>query len=333
VVEVQPKPNDTKIVGMWHCDESIVAETHTDSPRPRRFSTIQDRCEPQLYGFKSMPFGLKRAEPLGANNLISMSVTRKSLWLGSLAVVLFFAFAVFTWVNLRSQSREIAAMRVHSERMMNRLDLLTEIVEAASTRAARAEENALAAAEARTRAERESAEARSEARLSAEQARAALAEAEKIRQEREQDLNRLQEALGALVETRRTALGLVMSLGDEAIQFDFDQAAIRPENRELLSRIAGILLTAKGYSVYVYGHTDDVGSDEYNRGLSERRARSVHDYLIEAGLDPGTITTRGYGKSSPRAPGTSAEARAKNRRVEIGIVDVSFDIKGEVRRN
>ena len=134
--------------------------------------------------------------------------------------------------------------------MASRMDLLTEVVEAASARAIRAEENAAAAAEARVRAEKESDAARAEAQTSAEQARAALAEAEKIRQERETDLNRLQQALGALVETRRTALGLVMNLGSESIQFDFDRADLRPQNRELLSRITGVLLTAKGYSIY-----------------------------------------------------------------------------------
>src|SRR5207247_7941409 len=121
----------------------------------------------------------------------------------------------------------------------------------------------------RADAEKKPAEARAAAQTSAEQARAALAEAEKIRQQREQDLDRLQKALGALVETRRTALGLVMNLGENAIQFDFDRATLRAGNRELLSRIAGVLLTAKRYSIYVYGHTDDIGSDEYNRDLSK----------------------------------------------------------------
>jgi outer membrane protein OmpA-like peptidoglycan-associated protein len=262
-----------------------------------------------------------------------MSFHRKYLWLALSAAIVVTLVAVYASLRLSSNTREIAALRVSLERMTNRVDLLTEIVEAASARAVRAEENALAAAEARTRAELESADARAQARLSAEQAREALAEAERVRQEREQDLNRLQEALGALVETRRTALGLIMSLGDDAIQFDFDQAALRPEDRELLSRIAGILLTARGYSIYVYGHTDDVGTDDYNRSLSERRARAVRDYLVEAGVDPGIITTRGYGKSSPRVQGTSADDRARNRRVEIGIVDVSFEVKGEARRD
>ena len=119
-----------------------------------------------------------------------------------------------------------------------------------------------------------------------------------------------------------------MNLGEDAIQFDFDKAELRPRHRELLSRIAGVLLTAKGYSIYVYGHTDDVGTDGYNLNLSERRAHAVRDYLIDAGVSPAIISTRGYGKSSPRIAGTTDEIRAKNRRVEVGIVDVSLDVAG-----
>ena len=74
-----------------------------------------------------------------------------------------------------------------------------------------------------------------------------------------------------------------------------------------------------------------MGTVEYNRNLSDQRARAVRDYLVDAGIDPGIVSTRGYGKSSPRVPGTSAGARAMNRRVEIGIVDVSLDVKGEAQ--
>jgi len=267
-----------------------------------------------------------------------MPIPNKSFWLAVLAGVSVFGLVAYMWTRVESQQRQTASLRDQLERMTNRIDLLTEVVEAASARAVRAEENARTAAEARDKAqaeraeaEKKSAEARAEAQTSAEQARAAVAEAEKIRQQREQDLNRLQQALGALVETRRTALGLVMNLGENAIQFDFDRATLRAENRELLSRIAGVLLTAKGYSIYVYGHTDDIGSDEYNLDLSQRRARAVRDYLVEAGLNSSIITTRGYGKSSPRVLATTQEARAKNRRVEIGIVDVSLDFGRKTR--
>ena len=263
-----------------------------------------------------------------------MPIPNKSFRLAVLAGVFVLGLVAYMWTQVESQQRQTASLRDQLERMTNRIDLLTEVVEAASARAVRAEENARTAAEARDKAQAERAEAEkksAEAQTSAEQARAALAEAEKIRQQREQDLDRLQKALGALVETRRTALGLVMNLGENAIQFDFDRATLRAANRELLSRIAGVLLTAKGYSIYVYGHTDDIGSDEYNRDLSTRRARTVRDYLVEAGLDSSIITTRGYGKSSPRVPATTPEARAKNRRVEIGIVDVSLDFGSQAR--
>jgi outer membrane protein OmpA-like peptidoglycan-associated protein len=240
-----------------------------------------------------------------------------------------FAFGIvfvgaYMWAHLQSHDDEIAATTDQLERMNNRIELLTEVVEVASARALRAEKNAVAAAGLRDQAEQARADAE---RLTAE----ARSEAETIRQERQQDIERLQQALGAIVETRRTALGLVMNLGSDAIQFDFDKATLGPENRELLSRIAGILLTAKGYSIYVYGHTDDVGTTEYNRDLSDQRARTVRNYLVDAGVDPAIISTRGYGKSSPRLAGTTAEARAANRRVEIGIVDVSLDVSGASR--
>src|SRR6516225_2400663 len=241
----------------------------------------------------------------GRVKISGMSKLGNSVWVVVSASIAFAAVAAFTVARIVSHDRQMASLSDQMERMASRMDLLTEVAEAASARAIRAEENAAAAAEARVRAEKESNAARAEAQTSAEQARAALAEAEKTRQERETDLNRLQQALGALVETRRTALGLVMNLGSESIQFDFDRSDLRPQNRELLSRIAGVLLTAKGYSMYVYGHTDDVGTDEYNRGLSERRARAVRDYLVESGLDSTIISTRGYGKYSPRVPGTS----------------------------
>ena len=167
----------------------------------------------------------------------------------------------------------------------------------------------------RNRPRRKRDEAQQRARGSREQ------EAARIRKEREEELNRLQEALQKIAETRRTAMGLVMNLDSNAIQFEFNKAVLLSMNRELLSRIAGILLTSKGYSIKVHGHTDDVGSDAYNQELSERRAQAVRDYLVEAGISPTIVTTKGYGKSKPLVTAKTSEARAKNRRVEVEIVD------------
>ncbi len=201
--------------------------------------------------------------------------------------------------------------------------------------ARRAEDSARAAAEGREIAEKDSAlaqetaataqeeaaSAQEQAKSAREEADAAKAEADRIRQEAEAELTRLEEALSKVVETRRTALGLVLNLGEDSIKFDFDEAELKPKERELLSRIAGILLTSSDYTVSVNGHTDDVGTEDYNQKLSERRAEVVHRYLLEAGVPGEIMTVTGWGKTKPRVEGTSEEARAKNRRVELGIVN------------
>jgi outer membrane protein OmpA-like peptidoglycan-associated protein len=205
----------------------------------------------------------------------------------------------------------------------------------AANQAAASEEAARRAAQGRQAAESQTAEARQDADASRAQADVARqqadsaretaaraqAEAQQIRKTAEAEMNRLYDALGNIAETRHTALGLVMNLGGDHLKFEFNKAELRPEDKELLSRIAGILLTATGTSISVNGHTDDVGTDAYNQKLSEKRAQVVYDYLIKAGLPADSLSVTGYGKSVPLVPGTSDAARAKNRRVELGIAD------------
>lgn len=267
--------------------------------------------------------------------------------------------------RLTELSEQVNAVNQQLEQAMKELEEVAEKSEAASTRASQAEENALEAAQGRLQAEaaqaaaeitavlaREETEraqqdtqlaqeemslaqeqaqrAREERSLAQEEAQRAREEQERIRRERDEDLDRLHTAFNQIVETRRTALGLVMSLGSDSMQFNFDKATLRPENRELLSKIVGILLTSKNYGIYVYGHTDDIGSEEYNLDLSERRAQRVREYLTENGIAPEIITSKGFGKSRPIVPGASAEARAENRRVEIGIVDTVISYEERV---
>jgi outer membrane protein OmpA-like peptidoglycan-associated protein len=125
-------------------------------------------------------------------------------------------------------------------------------------------------------------------------------------------------------------MGLVMTLDSKSVRFDFDKADVKPEYRDMLNRIAGILMTLKGYSIAVYGYTDDVGTQTYNLQLSQRRAEAVRDYLVQAGISPTIMTTKGFGKADPRVPGDSEQARAANRRVEIGIVDARLLTNGQL---
>ena len=224
--------------------------------------------------------------------------------------------------------RRAAAIEAHLAVLSERMDQATVASQQALERATAAEAAARAAAEGRQLAEAQTGQAQAEAAAARQQAVSALetaagaqAEAERVRKQAEAELNRLQEALSQVAETRRTALGLVMNLGSDYLKFEFDKADLRPEDKELLSRIAGILLTSPDYSVSVNGHTDDVGTDEYNQKLSERRAQAVRDYLVKAGLPPGILSVTGHGKKRPLVPGTSEKVRAKNRRVELGIVN------------
>lgn len=178
----------------------------------------------------------------------------------------------------------------------------------ATERSSTAEAAARAAAEGRQLAETQTAGARQEADAARQEATSAKetaaqaqAEAAAIRKKAEAEVNRLEAALGQVAETRRTALGLVMNLGSDHLKFEFDKADLRPEDRELLSRIAGIILTSHDYTISVNGHTDDVGSDAYNQKLSERRADSVKSYLVAKGTDRNKIETIGMGKTVPAA--------------------------------
>jgi outer membrane protein OmpA-like peptidoglycan-associated protein len=141
--------------------------------------------------------------------------------------------------------------------------------------------------------------------------------------QRDEELQKLQQSLGLIAETHRTSSGLVMTLGEKSIRFESGKWDVAPQYRAIVTRIAGVLKTVKGYSIYVYGYTDDNGTKDYNLMLSARRAKAVRDGLVKAGIDPSLITTKGFGKSEPRERGTDAKARAANRRVEIGLTDSS----------
>src|SRR5205823_7467649 len=108
---------------------------------------------------------------------------------------------------------------------------------------------------------------------------------------REAELAQLQRAHGQIAKPRRTAIGLVMTLDSKSIRFDFDKANIKPEYRDILNRIAGILMTLKGYTIAVYGYTDDIGTQTYNLQLSQRRAEAVRNFLKETGISPTIMTT------------------------------------------
>jgi outer membrane protein OmpA-like peptidoglycan-associated protein len=146
---------------------------------------------------------------------------------------------------------------------------------------------------------------------------------EENRTQHPDELQKLKQSLGQIAETRRTADGVVMTLGEKSLRFDSGKSAIAPQYRAILNRVAGVLTPLKGYSIYVYGYTDDSGTKDHNLELSASRARAVRAALVKAGVDPSLISTKGFGKSKLLVRDSNAKARAANRRVEIGIVSAT----------
>ena len=218
-------------------------------------------------------------------------------------------------------NRQVSQLRTEVQQGNTKADVASAKATSALDRASQAEQNAQQAASQRDQAEQAKAQFQQQAQAAQQQAAQAEDKADEYRKEREAELDRLQQALGQIATTRRTAMGLVMTLGSKSIRFAFDKSTLRPEDKEVLSRIAGILSTLKGYQIYVYGYTDDIGTKEYNLNLSDRRAKSVYDYLVQNGLNPSIMSMKGFGEADPLVPGNSEKARAINRRVEIGIVD------------
>ena len=196
-----------------------------------------------------------------------------------------------------------------------------ERAEAAASRAEIAAQGRQQAEQQKQQAESQREQAMADAQRANQEAGQAQDQMRQMRRQREEELNRMQEALDRVAETHRTPNGMIIVLPNSIFRFEFDSSELSQHNRELLSRIAGILLVSKGYGLSVFGYTDDVGTAQYNQQLSLRRAKAVQDYLIHSGIDPAIINIKGYGKTSPLVAGTNAESRAKNRRVEIALTD------------
>jgi OOP family OmpA-OmpF porin len=105
------------------------------------------------------------------------------------------------------------------------------------------------------------------------------------------------------------------------ILFDFDKYDIKPAAYPILDEALVVYQKNPGLRVEVQGFTDSIGTEEYNQGLSERRADAVRNYLVERGVDPKKISTKGYGELNPVASNDTKEGRALNRRVEFAATE------------
>ncbi len=182
-----------------------------------------------------------------------------------------------------------------------------------------------AALAAREKAAADNAKAQQEAsRADAESLRqvAQQAEAEKV-----QLRERLRLQLNTILETRESARGLIVNIND--VLFDFNKYTLKPGAREKLAKVAGILLAYPGLKVQLEGHTDSVGTEEYNMKLSNERAGAVRDYLVSQAVPAANLTATGLGKASPVASNDTAAGRQQNRRVEMVVSGDPIGVVGQ----
>ena len=164
-----------------------------------------------------------------------------------------------------------------------------------------------------------SASALSAAQADADQSRLAAQQAQSSAQQAEADKTamrtRLSEQLNKILQTRDSARGLIVSMSD--VLFDTGKYSLKSGAREKLAKVAGILLAYPGLNIEVGGYTDNVGGDGMNQTLSENRAGSVRDYLVQQGVANNAVSARGFGNTLPVATNDNSAGRQQNRRVEL----------------
>jgi len=216
---------------------------------------------------------------------------------------------------------------------------------AAQAQAAQAA-NQQAAAEAQADAAKAQADAaKAQADAARQQEEAARAESEKARAQQqaaeaaaaqagqqEADMReRLKQQLNSVLQTQESARGLIVNMSD--VLFAFNKYELKTDAQVKLAKISGILLTYPNLKVQVEGYTDNIGSDEYNLKLSEERATTVQAFLIEQGVQPGSVTAQGYGMADPVADNSTNAGRAANRRVSLVVSGQSIGVQEQTPGN
>jgi len=229
--------------------------------------------------------------------------------------------------QMAEDARIITFRKIHEEQLAAERNAAAQAHAQAQLdqqRRAQAEADRAAAEQAAAQATEEKAQALAQqqaAQMEADRARQAAQQAE---DEKTQLRDRLRQQLSQVLETRDTVRGLIVNISD--VLFEFNKYSLNPGAREKMAKLSGILLAYPGLTIQVEGHTDSVGSDEYNLKLSQERADAVRAYLISQGVSPGTVTSVGLGKANPVASNDTNTGRQQNRRVELVVSGDSIGV-------
>lgn len=154
--------------------------------------------------------------------------------------------------------------------------------------------------------------------MAADQARSEANAAQLAAASSEQQAAELQQQIDVL-QAKKTDRGLVLTLGD--VLFTSGQADLKVGSTGNLNKLVAFLNRYPDRTVVIEGYTDSVGGEDYNQGLSERRADAVKSYLTGQGISSMRLSASGKGKNDPVAGNDSAAGRQQNRRVEVVISD------------
>jgi outer membrane protein OmpA-like peptidoglycan-associated protein len=135
--------------------------------------------------------------------------------------------------------------------------------------------------------------------------------------EKEQVRQRLLGQLNQVLQTKDSARGLIVNMPD--VLFNLNSASLKPDARERLAKVAGILIAYPDIHVEVDGYTDNTGAADYNQRLSQQRADTVRSYLVSQGVPSALVDARGFGSNDPIASNDSPEERRQNRRVNLVV--------------
>jgi outer membrane protein OmpA-like peptidoglycan-associated protein len=247
---------------------------------------------------------------------------------------------IITFRKIREEqlANERAAAQQRESEAQGRANAAAEQSRLDAERRAQAEAERRAADQARAQADQARIQAQQAANLAAQQTAAAEAaraaalqqqeaaraeadrarmSAQKAEAEKAELRERLRAQLNAILETQESARGLIVNISD--VLFDFNKYTLKPGAREKLAKVSGILLAYPGLKIQLEGHTDSIGTEEYNQKLSEDRAAAVREYLVGQSVPSNTMTAAGFGKSSPIASNDNAAGRQRNRRVEMVV--------------
>jgi outer membrane protein OmpA-like peptidoglycan-associated protein len=233
-----------------------------------------------------------------------------------------------TEVLLQKRNQEIRLAKKEAEQARSTALSAAEKAERAKKEAEEARLLASAESAEKEKANREAAmkaqeaeQARMQAEAKAREAEQARIQAEARAREAERAKAEVDELLSQLsdLKAKQTERGIVLTMGD--VLFAFDKATLSPEAFRNVDKLADFLRKHPNRSVLIEGHTDSVGSDEYNLDLSGKRADAVKNALVAKGVGEERITPKGYGKKYPVASNNTSDGRQLNRRVEVVVLN------------